>query len=344
MDPGRPSSRRGRRGAAAVAALAVGLGIGGVVTHPALVLGPGGELVLPTLLEPKVVEAAPTSYTASEPVAKRLAPTEVPTAVAGLSTYAYGPDPAQRLDVHPSTQPTGGAAPAIVYLHSGGWTSGTRASIPELVLAQADRGWVVVSADYRLAPDHAFPEADQDVDRVVRWVKANAPRLGVDPNRIVLAGGSAGGHLAAMAAAAPGRYQAFDLSETLARIDPRPAGLLALVAPTDLRALAGATSLGRTSVGALLRCPAPTTCDRGALATASVTAHVSPTAPPALFVFGALDTLVPAATHGPAVLAAWREAGATASQLVVAGSGHNLDPGPAERRVVEDFLDRTTAR
>lgn len=88
-------------------------------------------------------------------------------------------------------------APAIVYVHGGGWTAGTRTAgegiryIPSLL----DAGFVVFAVDYRLAPEYEFPAHIQDVQCGVRYIRANAGDFGIDPDRIGAIGGSAGGQL-----------------------------------------------------------------------------------------------------------------------------------------------------
>ncbi len=306
------------------------------------------EMAVPTLIDP-VTLASPSAedasaFLASTPAAKRVAATRAPVEVAGLITDAYGPDPAQIIDIHPSEIWTTAPAPAILYFHSGGWSAGDRGSIPDVIASQTARGWVVLSADYRLAPEHPFPAAGEDVDRVIRWVKANAAVLGIDPQRLVLAGGSAGGHLATVAAASPGRFKAADLPTELAKIDPAVAGLLALAAPTDLVALHRDSSTGRDLLRAYLGCPARSSCSVTRLALASPLEHVSAAAPPALFVYGELDTLVPPTRHGDPIVAAWRAAGRRADELVVGGAGHNLDAQVLDQAFVDAFVDRVVRR
>lgn len=99
-----------------------------------------------------------------------------------------------------------GLRPAVVYVHGGGWREGTRRSFSagESFVPTGRRlvreGFVVLSVGYRLAPGRPFPAGADDVSAAVRWVRANASRLGVDPDRIGLFGSSAGGTLAAFAA------------------------------------------------------------------------------------------------------------------------------------------------
>lgn len=87
--------------------------------------------------------------------------------------------------------------PAVVYVHGGGWTSGSRAEgegiryIPSLVA----QGFVVFAVDYRLAPDYEFPAQIQDVQCAIRGIRANAGVYGIDAERIGAIGGSAGGQL-----------------------------------------------------------------------------------------------------------------------------------------------------
>ena len=89
----------------------------------------------------------------------------------------------------------------VAYLHGGGWTMGTIDSYdtPLRALANAS-GAIVAHVDYRLAPEHRFPAALDDSLTAIRWLVANATDLGGDPARVALAGDSAGGNLAAVAA------------------------------------------------------------------------------------------------------------------------------------------------
>ena len=89
--------------------------------------------------------------------------------------------------------------PAVVVVHGGGWTGGDPSQAGGNALHFARRGIATVSISYRLAPTHRFPAALDDVRRGLRHVRANADRLGIDPERLVLMGLSAGAHLAMLA-------------------------------------------------------------------------------------------------------------------------------------------------
>jgi len=95
----------------------------------------------------------------------------------------------------------GGTLPVVVFFHGGGWTLGSP-SFYDSVTRQLARQIpaLVLSVDYRLAPENPFPAAVHDADAVVQWVRHNAEEIGGDPARIVLAGDSGGGNLATVAA------------------------------------------------------------------------------------------------------------------------------------------------
>ena len=95
--------------------------------------------------------------------------------------------------------------PAVIQVHGGGWLAGSRfeQGIP-LLNHMANIGWVGFNIDYRLSPQATWPDHIVDVKRAIAWVRENAEELGIDPEMICLTGGSAGGHLTALAALTPG--------------------------------------------------------------------------------------------------------------------------------------------
>jgi acetyl esterase len=91
--------------------------------------------------------------------------------------------------------------PVVLFFHGGGWVVGDLDSYDGTAREHAvNAGAVVVSVDYRLAPEHPYPAAVEDVWAVTQWVAAHADELGADPGRIAVAGDSAGGNLAAVVA------------------------------------------------------------------------------------------------------------------------------------------------
>ncbi len=86
-------------------------------------------------------------------------------------------------------------APAIVWIHGGGWQHGSKNEFENLIRQSALAGYVAVSIDYRLVPKHVFPAQIEDCKCAVRWLRAHADKLHVDPQRIGAVGSSAGAHL-----------------------------------------------------------------------------------------------------------------------------------------------------
>ncbi len=88
--------------------------------------------------------------------------------------------------------------PAVLFIHGGGWKNGYRQIYHYYCTKFAEHGYVAATATYRLTSEAPFPAAVEDVKCAVRWLRANAKKYGIDPNKIAAAGGSAGGHLALM--------------------------------------------------------------------------------------------------------------------------------------------------
>jgi acetyl esterase/lipase len=89
-----------------------------------------------------------------------------------------------------------GPFPAVVCIHGGGFRAGKREGYDKLCVQLAQQGYVAITVTYRLAPAFQFPAAVHDCKAAVRWLRANASKYHVDPARIGVTGGSAGGHLA----------------------------------------------------------------------------------------------------------------------------------------------------
>jgi acetyl esterase len=121
--------------------------------------------------------------------------------VAPLSISApHGSIPA-RIYTPKTLRKAGGLAPVLVFFHGGGWVIGDLDSHDVVCRKLADQGeLIVISVDYRLAPEHKFPAAVDDAIAATKWIAANAASLGVDASRLVVGGDSAGGNLAAVVA------------------------------------------------------------------------------------------------------------------------------------------------
>jgi acetyl esterase/lipase len=91
-----------------------------------------------------------------------------------------------------------GPAPGLIFIHGGGWRSGKKEDYQYHCVEMAKRGYVAATIGYRLSGEAAFPAAVQDAQCAVRWMRAHAGDYHVDPTRIAVLGGSAGGHLALM--------------------------------------------------------------------------------------------------------------------------------------------------
>jgi acetyl esterase len=111
-----------------------------------------------------------------------------------------GPIPAR---IYTPTNPrkTGGLAPCLVFFHGGGWVIGDLDSHDVVCRKLADAGrLIVISVDYRLAPEHKFPAAVDDAIAATTWIAGHAKQHGIDASRLMVGGDSAGGNLAAVVA------------------------------------------------------------------------------------------------------------------------------------------------
>jgi acetyl esterase len=186
----------------------------------------------------------------------------------------------------PASGPKSGR-PAIVFFFGGGWSSGSPVQFEQQCRHLAERGMVAITADYRVASRHQVKPVAcvADAKSAMRWVRANATRLGIDPRRIAAGGGSAGGHLAAATATLPGLDEPGEDTRVSAVPDAAVLFNPALVlAPMEGLALEGfGTRVPEERLGTKPENLSPAH-------------HVKRGAPPTIIFHGTADTTVPFAT------------------------------------------------
>lgn len=229
-----------------------------------------------------------------------------------------------RLDLAIPSAP--GPHPAVLVLHGGGWEAGDRTAAHGEMHMLAAQGYVAAAVQYRLsrAPLNVFPAAVRDVRCAVRWLRANAGTLKVDPARVGVVGYSAGAHLASMLGV--GAAGGEDRSEgCLAGTTGGAAvqGVIAMAGPQDLRVDGPYTAEQARLVTNFLGVfpgDAPQVAER-----ASPIAHVTAGSAPFLLVHGTRDQLVPV-EHARRMAAALRRVGVPATLQELPEAGHGL-PG-----------------
>jgi len=290
-----------------------------------------------------ILEVVPQAEGRSRTTLRRLLWPFTPerSGVQRLSSLPVAPELSKRL-VADVFRPPGEAAgaPVLVFVHGGGWTLGFRRfqGLP-LLYRLARAGWICVSVEYRLSPWVSFPEHVIDVKRAIAWVRERALGWGGDPERVAIAGNSAGGHLATLAALTPARrawQPGFEAADT------RVAACVSLYGVYDLLGRAeqwphqGLQLLWERAV--LKRRLGE---DEAAFREASPWDHLTTSAgdeaTPILVVHGDRDTVVPIGEARAFVDHARRVAPGRVTYLEVPGAQHAFEvfASPRSERVVE---------
>jgi len=197
-----------------------------------------------------------------------------------------------RLDIwRRADLPADAGAPVLVQVHGGAWTVGEkRGQAHPLMGHLAERGWVCVTINYRLSPRAHWPDHIVDVKRALAWTRATIADHGGDPSFVVITGGSAGGHLAALAALTPG---VADFQPGFEDADTSVAAAVPFYGVYDFTNRDGTAS--RALVPFLERQVMRSTLadNHAAWDQASPMSHVGPDAPPFMILHGTNDSLVP---------------------------------------------------
>ncbi|MCA9103580.1 MAG: alpha/beta hydrolase [Pirellulales bacterium] len=220
--------------------------------------------------------------------------------------------------------------PAIVFFFGGGWQNGSPQQFEQQCKYLASRGMVAMAADYRVLSRHGVRAKScvADAKSAIRWVRANAARLGIDPERIVAAGGSAGGHIAACT----GTIDGFDEAAEDAAISSRPDAMI-LFNPAVVLAAVGDEPPLRDPDSVRER----TGVEPEAL---SPYHHVRAGQPPTLILHGKADETVPYQTV-EWFTAAMNEAGNRCELAGYEDAGHGFfNYGRNENRYFRETLSR----
>jgi acetyl esterase/lipase len=224
--------------------------------------------------------------------------------------------------------PGGGRRPAVIALYGGGWVLGNKSMSAPLASTIADQGFVTYAIDYRLAPKHPFPAAIDDVRASVEWVRSHASDFGVDPDRIGAIGGSAGGHLAVLAAT---------MGDGPHDRGARLATAVSWAGPMDLHLVRYGPE-SHPYIEAFLDCVGRP-CVEAKIVAASPISHVDASDPPVLLAQGEEDVLVPP-DQGIRMAAALEQAGVPRELLLVPNAGHDERVIPPVEQPSFDFLRR----
>jgi acetyl esterase/lipase len=197
-----------------------------------------------------------------------------------------------RLDVYRSPE-TGPGAPVLLQIHGGAWVIGAKEQqgLP-LMQSLATRGWVCVAINYRLSPRATWPDHLVDCKRALAWVRTHIAEYGGDPDYVVVTGGSAGGHLAALMGLTPDDPAFQPGFET---VDTRVRAMVPFYGVYDWTNRFGQRGKRDGLRRMLERMVVKQRYDDApeVYAQASPLDHVTPDAPPACIVHGTLDTLAP---------------------------------------------------
>ena len=239
-------------------------------------------------------------------------------------TYCTIGDVQDKMDVYVPSASMPRPLPVAVHVHGGGWDSGTRsagARFLELKQTLLQRGYLVVSLDYRLAPAHKYPSQIQDVKCAIRHLRARASRYGLDPDRIGAWGGSAGGQLVALLGTADAGA-GFDEVGGFQGISSDVQAVIALSAITDFTS----PDELRDDYSRVFRTwPDPASPE---MIQASPVTHVTPGDAAFFFIVGDEDELV-LPEQSVRMDQLLRSAGVTSSLLRVLHADHDLDPTSA---------------
>jgi acetyl esterase/lipase len=263
----------------------------------------------------------------------------------------YAEQGGEKLKLDLATPKTGGPYPCIVGLHGGAWKGGSRKdlSMPitlidfgikdrSFIEEAASRGFVAVSVSYRLAPQHKFPAQILDVKTAIRYLRAHAKELNIDPDRIGVVGFSAGGHLAALVGTTD-KSAGFDEGLYLEQ-SSRVKCVVDFFGPADLTLYAETPGIEKAFMRPLLGASFEEKPEL--YKKASPVEYVTKDDPPFLMIHGTADVVVPM-VHSLRLQAKLKEAGVKNELIPMRGKGHGWfgeDAKESNERLLKYFAEQ----
>ena len=285
-------------------------------------------LALATVIAGAVVVRSQAQYAAAPPQ-RGPAPT-LPKGVQLQRDIPYVADGHERQKLDLYVREGAKNLPLVVWIHGGGWEAGSKEGTPAMGLLW--RGYAVASINYRLSTHAPYPAQVEDCKAAIRWLRANAGRYGIDPNRIGVWGSSAGGHLSALVGTT-GDVKEFDKGAN-ATVSSQVQAVCDFCGPTDIslwRASRPGDTLSKLFGGPIQ--------DRAALVQkANPIRYVSKVDPPFFIAHGDRDPTVPL-QHSQLLEGALQKAGVGVTLRVEPGAGHSLQSRELYE-AVHTFFDR----
>ncbi len=248
-----------------------------------------------------------------------------------------GVDRAEKADLYlpAGDPPPGKLRPAVLIVHGGGWKTGDKGAKREINIGTtlAEHGYVAMSINYALYKDDGpstWPQNLHDCKTAVRWLRENAERLSIDPNRIGAIGGSAGGHLVSMLAVT-GDDKTLDPAGPYGKHSTKIRAVVDMYGPLPEARPTKLAFLGKSLEEApeLYKQVTPTT-------------HLDKNDPPFLILHGTADTTVPV-SDSEQFAAALKKAGMQHELIIIEGAPHTFHLQPKQRDLrptVLEFFDK----
>ena len=239
--------------------------------------------------------------------------------------FGKGGDLDLKLDIYRPPASVAAKRMATIHFHGGGFTRGSKESLAERIKPFAALGYVAIAAQYRLAGQAGYPALVHDAKAAIRWARANANTLGIDPQRIGVAGYSAGGYHALFTAGTGDRPE-FEGSGGHAGVSTKVAVCLAYYPATNV------------STNML-----PSSADASTRAAANATSHIAAGYPPVAIFHGMKDTTIPIESS-KRLVQQFQDAGVPVEFHAFEGVPHAFDSNPEFAvlcaQLADFFIDR----